>query len=187
MDLIQQPLFDLISSTGKKAAKKLSDVEEEDEEEESEMPDLEEEEEEEKEGEKENEDLCNEGGAAVSKPKKKRKRNNKQDSSTEEPSNKKKNKTGGKSSEQGSHAFTCFNKLFCFLEVSLLIDFNMQLDFFSFVFELHVQMKPPYLKTPRPHFQRTKPTQTCNETLKNIVIEVFLMQIKLLLKCSVLF
>ncbi|XP_070780752.1 transcription factor TFIIIB component B'' homolog [Enoplosus armatus] len=77
---------------GKKAARKLSDVEEGDEEEENEIPDLEE-------GEKENEDLCNEGGTPVSKPKKKRKRNNKQEASTEEP-NDKKNKAGEQSNEQ---------------------------------------------------------------------------------------
>lgn len=90
----------LIPSTGKKAARKLSDVEEE---EENETPDLEEEEE----GEKENEDLCNEGGSPVSKPKKKRKRKNKEDASTEEP-NDKKNKTGEKSNEQGTGVFSYF-------------------------------------------------------------------------------
>ncbi|XP_044189507.1 transcription factor TFIIIB component B'' homolog isoform X1 [Thunnus albacares] len=84
---------------GKKAARKLSDVEEEDEEEESELPVFEEEEEEE-EGEKENEDLCNEGGTPVSKPKRKRKRKNEKDASTEEPKGKKK-QTGEKSNEQG--------------------------------------------------------------------------------------
>ncbi len=99
----------LIPSAGKKAAKKLSDVEEEDEEGENEMPDLEEEEE----GEKENEDLCNEGGSLVSKPKKKRKRQNKPDASTKEPNNKK-SKTGEKGNEQGTEAFSYFKKLYFF-------------------------------------------------------------------------
>lgn len=96
--LIQHPLCLLIPSTGKKAARKLSDVEEE---EENETPDLEEE------GEKENEDLCNDGGSPVSKSKKKRKRKNKEDASTEEP-NDKKNKTGEKSKEQGTGVFSYF-------------------------------------------------------------------------------
>lgn len=96
----------LIPSTGKKAARKLSDVEEE---EENEIPHLEE-------GEKENEDLCNEGGTPVSKPKKKRKRKNEQDASTEE-ANDKKNKTDEKSSEQGTGAFCYFRKIFFFHKV----------------------------------------------------------------------
>lgn len=70
----------LFPSAGKKASRKLSDVEEEDEEDEGELPDFEGEEE----GEKENEDLCNEGGTPVSKPKRKRKRKNEKETTTEE-------------------------------------------------------------------------------------------------------
>lgn len=92
-----------IPSTGKKAAKKLGDVEEEEEED---IPDLEGEEE----GEKENEDLCNEGGTPAPKPKRKRKRKNEQSASTMGPHDKK-NKADEKSSEQGMAAF-CY---ICFL------------------------------------------------------------------------
>lgn len=104
---IQQSLWVLIPSTGKKAAKKLSDVEEDDEEDENQVPDLEDEEE----GEKENEDLCNEGGSPVSKPKRQRKRKTRQAALNEEPSDKK-NKTGENSDDQGTVAFTYFMKMF---------------------------------------------------------------------------
>ncbi|XP_030005114.1 transcription factor TFIIIB component B'' homolog isoform X2 [Sphaeramia orbicularis] len=73
---------------GKKAARKLSDVEEENEVDEEE------------EGEKENEELCNEGGSPVSKPTRKRKRKNyKGDASPEQPDSKI-NKRGEKKKKQ---------------------------------------------------------------------------------------
>lgn len=80
-------------ATGKKPAKKLSDVEEEDE---DDVSDLEGEEE----GEKENEDKCNDGGTPGPKAKRKRKRAHGNSAATREP-NDKKNKAD-KSDEQGA-------------------------------------------------------------------------------------
>lgn len=112
----QQFLSILILFSGKKPAKKLSDVEEEDEEDEN-HPDLEDEE-----GvEKENELLCNDGETTATKPKKQQKRKTGKDASNKEPSNKK-NKTGEKSSEQGTGVFSYFLEII--LIVPNLVDIN---------------------------------------------------------------
>lgn len=137
-------------------------MEEEDEEEQNEMPDLEEE------GEKENEDLCNEGGTTVAKPKKKRKR---KDASTEEP-NDKKNKTGEKSSEQGTGTFSYRIKTFLMkLGSALCVCLALVDCCFNFVLFFYAQMRPTFPETLRQHFPRTVQHQTCNETLKNVVLK----------------
>uniref|UniRef100_A0A3Q3JT77 Myb-like domain-containing protein n=1 Tax=Monopterus albus TaxID=43700 RepID=A0A3Q3JT77_MONAL len=89
----KKPCKDKRKAKGRKATRKLSDVEEEDEDDENQVPDLEDKE------EKENEDLCNDGESPASEPKRRRKRKAGQDASNNEP-DENENKTGGKSSEQ---------------------------------------------------------------------------------------